>query len=338
MAQAMPNFFVVGAMKAGTTVVNERLSSHPDVYCSPIKEPNFFSDDIDVEQFSAHTRKGMAPDLYVAGDMETPIHHAYVRDPATYRALFRKVSSETAIGECSTSYLYSKVAAKNIKEAVPDARIIILLRNPVDRAISHYLMDCRIGSAHGPLGEVLDADLASTRKGWGISRLYVELGLYTRQIERYLRRFPEDRVKIVIFDDLKRDFDGTMRGIAEFLEVDPDLCIEGTAPVNRARVPRVAAVNVVLNRLGIKEKIVRNTPERLLEFGKRVYYRDAAGDGVTEADRERLRAMFADEVESLSRLLGRDLRDWVEPAPADHRARRPGPAFGFDRPALPLRR
>ena len=202
-----PNFFLVGAMKAGTTAVYANLDAHAEVYCSPIKEPNFFSDDLEIDKFTLSNAQAISQfdaNAYVQSSMDEPVHAAYVRNPATYYALFRKADGKRAIGECSTSYLYSATAPRNIRLALPHARIIMILRNPVDRAISQYHMECRIGVARDPFGFLLEKDLAAPRTVWGQSGLYVELGRYVGQVERYLAHFPRKQVKIIVYDDLPR--------------------------------------------------------------------------------------------------------------------------------------
>lgn len=325
----MPNFFLVGAMKAGTTSIYDQLDRHPDVYCSPIKEPNFFSDDIKVEEFEG-TPVGCDADAFVQGPMSPPVHQAYVRRPETYQALFRRVAGESAIGECSPSYLYSRTAAANIRRVVPHARILMVLRNPVDRAISHYHMDCRIGLVCGTFAEVLAEDMAAPRKGWGISRLYIELGQYVAQVRRYLECFPAHQIKIIVFDDLRRDFNGVIDETLDFLEVDTARQDRELIASNPAKIPRAAGLNQVLHRLHLKPLIARYAPATLVDLGKRLYYRDAQRFGVTEEDRERLRALFHDEIVQLSTLIDRDLSGWLTRALASAGVAEPDDAMDDD--------
>jgi hypothetical protein len=310
-----PNFFLVGAMNAGTTAVYGNLSAQPGVYCSPIKEPNFFSDDIEIDNFTLSNARAVSQfdaDAYVQGSMNQPVHEAYVRNPATYYALFRKAEGKRAIGECSTSYLYSSTAARNIRLASPHARIIMILRNPVDRAISQYHMECRIGATRHPFGFLLERDLAAPRAVWGQSGLYIELGRYVGQVERYLAQFPREQIKIIVYDDLRANFHGVMAGTLSFLGVDPELRPSKILRTNHARVPRAPRFNHLLAQIGGKNLINRTLPLPVIELGKRIYYRKAGSAGVTEADRERLRALFIDEVAALSKLLGRDLTYWTK--------------------------
>src|SRR3712207_6354190 len=118
----MPNFLIIGAMKSGTTALYYYLEQHPEIYMSPVKEPNFFSSQ---EQENAADA---------------------VTDIGTYQHLFRGVSGEKAIGEASHSYLYEPGAAAEIRRYLPEAKLIAILRNPIDRAYSHFLHMVRSGT------------------------------------------------------------------------------------------------------------------------------------------------------------------------------------------------
>ena len=118
---AMPNFLIIGAMKSGTTALYYYLEQHPQVYMSPVKEPNFFCSEENSD-----------------GDFATRL--------GAYQDLFRDVSGEKAIGEASHCYLYEPEAAARIQEYITDAKLIAVLRDPVDRAYSHFLHMVRNGS------------------------------------------------------------------------------------------------------------------------------------------------------------------------------------------------
>jgi len=147
MKEKLPNFFIVGAAKAGTTSLYNYLKQHPDIYMSPIKEPNYFAKDIDINLFRKDYKKTALIDTqkYFSKPKLEELHLAFITELEDYIKLFQKVSNEKVIGETSVSYLYSKVAAKEIKKLVPDAKIVIILRDPIERAYSHYLMNLKEG-------------------------------------------------------------------------------------------------------------------------------------------------------------------------------------------------
>ena len=141
-----PNLFLVGATKAGTTTLHQLLSRHAEIYMSTIKEPNFFT--------------GVVGDLL--GLM--PV----VRDAVEYQGLFASAVAQRWRGESSTSYLWDQGAADRIRDRCPDARILVLLRDPVDRAYSHFLMEVREGRDRMPFRRALEKDAARSETGWGI--------------------------------------------------------------------------------------------------------------------------------------------------------------------------
>ena len=137
------NFFVIGAAKAGTTLVFERLNARSDVYLSPLKEPNYYSSDIDTSRFSpefiANTRLDLT-DYFSQSPLPT-LQIGFIRDASEYASLFKNAPSTALIrGECSTSYLFSEAAPAALAAEHPDAQILIMLRNPIDRLYSHYMM------------------------------------------------------------------------------------------------------------------------------------------------------------------------------------------------------
>jgi len=137
---------------------------------SPIKEPNFFSPDA----------------------LKNPHYHERVKDLDGYLRLFDGVTSEIAIGEAAATYLWDRQSPRLIREKIPDAKLIIVLRDPVERAYSHYLAEVRLGWQGMPFLEALQADAHQAQKGWGISRLYLELGEYSEQVARYFKIFGRD--------------------------------------------------------------------------------------------------------------------------------------------------
>ncbi len=195
-----PNTFIVGAAKAGTTSLYEYLSQHPQVYMSPVKEPHYFS----------RVRPSDSQKRFIKP----------VLDPGKYAELFIGAQGSKIIGEASPSYLSDLDAARRIKKASPDAKIIIILRDPIERAYSHYLMDVRLGIQKKEFFEALIADYRSNKKGWSVSHMYVELGLYSEQVGRYIDMFGNN-VIILMFHDLKNNTHFLLDELAVFLEIDP---------------------------------------------------------------------------------------------------------------------
>jgi hypothetical protein len=188
----VPDFAIIGAMKTGTTTLHNYLDGHPDIYMSYIKEPGLFLDDTP------------AFDRYP---------HLNSMDELT-RVAFRGYSGQKLVGESSTYYTEAPTlgneAPANMKKHAPDIKLIYMVRNPLDRIVSHYwhCIDLKIYSE--PIDEVLRKD--ST---------FLERSLYWFQLSRYVEHFARDHVHVVLFEAFKKDAARELRGIYEFLGVDP---------------------------------------------------------------------------------------------------------------------
>ncbi len=191
----LPNFLIIGAQKAGTTSLYYYLMQHPQIYMSPVKEPRFFY-----------------PEFYTS-DKLRPSSRKQPLTMEEYQSLFAGVSSETAIGEASTDYLRSINAPKLIREAIPEVKLITILRHPVERAFSAFCYQTRDGYEHLDFAEAIK----ETKSG---IRDYLQLGFYYSQVKRYLETFERQQVRIYLTQDLYRNPDSVLVNIYDFLNVD----------------------------------------------------------------------------------------------------------------------
>ena len=203
-----PNFFIVGAAKAGTTSLYEYLRQHPDVFMPDDKEPWHFC------------------------NLREPAPHSATQyvDVNAYLALFAEAGNCKAVGEASVTYLTSPGAESRIYERYPDARIIIVLRNPADRVYSWYNFLCQYGVEPGLSLERALAEedqriavAAERRDTWFADEciLYFQYGLIAHDIARFVRRFPKEQIHVALFEDLKARPAETTRAVYQFLGVDP---------------------------------------------------------------------------------------------------------------------
>lgn len=315
----MPNFFIAGAAKCGTTSLYHYLKRHPQVYMSPIKEPNHFSTDIQPSDFSAEYKryeksKNLDVASYVRGDMKQEQWGAYVHDPEDYRLLFRFADHKKAIGEISNSYLYSQVAAKRIRSKLPESRIVIILRQPAERAFSHYQANLRDGRTTRAFREEIEFDDAKPIHGWGISHLYHELGLYHDQVKRYLDVFPKGQVKILLFDDLKTNRDHLLNDLFEFLRIEPHSPINTSDTYNEARVPRSPGLIKLITQTGVKRKLFRLLPKNRQAGFKSLFFK-AEKPLFRLEDREWMTGRYREDIIRLEQLIERDLHHWLVQAP-----------------------
>lgn len=274
----LPNFLIIGAAKAGTTSLYHYLAQHPDVFMSPIKETNHFCDE------------GTLVDGAPA-----------IRDRAAYQALFAPAAGRAAIGEASPKYLNDVSAPDRIHAELPGVRLIVSLRNPADRAYSSYLGRIRDGAETRTAEEAL-------RPG----NYAFDTSLYSPRLERYFRRFPRERIEVILFDDLAARPAETLRQICRFLEIEPDLPLDLTERHNPAVVPRFP----ILNRtLALSLRLLRPLmPQRLLWRGYGTRLRSPLlrrADRMPPDLRRRLLDQYRDDIRATGELIGRDLSHWL---------------------------
>jgi Sulfotransferase domain len=209
-----PNFFLVGAPRCGTTALFSMLGAHPDVCVSRVKEPDFFAADV------------VAAVPQLAGRAVT--------EWSRYLDLFRHAGAARAVGEGSVSYLSSRSAPGAIASRCPQARILMVLRDPAARLFSHYTAARAARVTAAPflvwLGGHVDA--GNTLVG------PVEPGRYATHLTRYRRHFSEAQIHVVWYEDYVQDPAATLRGIFQVLDVDPTTPVAVTRRLNETRVPR----------------------------------------------------------------------------------------------------
>lgn len=283
----LPNFLVIGAPKSGTTSLDRYLGQHPQIYMSPVKEPQYFR----------------------------PIRSlkTTVEDFDDYRALFDGVRDERAIGEVSPFYVSSVSAADRIREMIPDVRLVAIVRNPVERAFSDYSMLIEKGRDHVSFDEAIADELApeSERRG-DMLRNYVKHGLYGEQLASYYERFERDHIHVMLFEDLRRDGPGLMHGLYEFLEVDTEFEAETSRVYNATTAPpRHPRLNRLVRRA--QNHDVQRFVPRSLRKGVRTLTSQSADrmPELSASARARLVEYYRPDVRTLEQLLGRDLSGWL---------------------------
>lgn len=244
------NLFIVGAPKAGTSSLHYYLSQHPGVSMSSIKEPNYFT--------SAEIN-GLYPNY---GGIEKTM------DESEYHALF--LSKGPIFGEASVSYLFYPQVAEKLHRYNPEAKIVIAIRDPVDRAISHCAMDQRLGFSTATLESVFaDPERYKTE-----FQQYFQLGLYSEQIERYRKVFPPENVLLLVFDDLHEDENTVIKKVFDFVgitKLDIDISRENVAVVPRGRLTAYLYRNPAVRKFlkGLLPNDVRSIVEKIFLSGNK---------------------------------------------------------------------
>lgn len=224
----LPNFLIIGAPRCGTTTLYHAAREHPDIYMSPVKEPLFFGLEGERQPYRG------------------PQDAQGIRDLDTYLALFADAETEPVVGEASTHYLALEGVPEAIHARLPSVKLLAILRNPVERALSHWAL--HVWEGREPLGfkQALEAETDRAQAGWSPAWCYRGLGLYGAQLERYLRLFPPAQLLVVLNDDLERDFPRQLREVWRSLEVATDFQPSLSTRWNAGGLPRNRMLHRVL--------------------------------------------------------------------------------------------
>lgn len=277
---AIPNFFIVGAAKAGTTSLYNYLINHPEVYLSPIKEPNYFNTELKFHNCREDIQKKIFLDKkYFEDNILKKKHSACFDDIQDYLQLYRDVTSEKIIGEASTSYLASTQAAKEIYKYNKTAKVVIILRAPVSRTISHYNMDKRSDNTSDDMLQDLKCDFNSDKKGYFISNMYIDLSLYYDQINSYLKIFPKEQVLILRFENLVSKREVVLGKVCDFLEIDYNkLKLPDNKVHNKTEIPK----NKIIRKLIGVKKIFPRWLQKYFLFLKSILFKPYEKDNIPE--------------------------------------------------------
>jgi Sulfotransferase family len=303
---SLPNFLIIGAAKAGTNALYHYLRQHPQIYMSPWKEPKFFA-------FETEADLGFR----AANGRDAPVNASVSLDQAEYEELFDDArDGELARGEASTHYLYVEKSPGRIKTLIPDARLIAVLRNPVDRAFSSYQHLVRDDLEPLDFGAALDAEPQRIAEHYAYLYRYTDMGFYSQQLDRYEKTFPENQLCVLLYDDLRSDPEETCRRIFSFLGVDEDFVPDMSGEYNRSGVPKNRVMHRLLNPSApMKRRLWNVTPrfarERLLDAQTKIVNRNLQRQTMPEHERDRLRGVFREEVGRLEARLDRDLSHWL---------------------------
>ncbi len=312
----IPDFFIAGAPRAGTTTLYHLLHQHPEIFMSPVKEPHFFAMD-DIEP--AFLRNKIQLELtkidiekFFNENPRPFIHRYYFRDWQPYLRLFEHAQNEKRIGEASTSYLWSPSAAAKIKEKIPGAKIIISLRNPVERAFSHYLMERRMILTRKDFHQHLKEDNSNPVYTWGASPMYIGLGKYYAQVKRFLDIFGKENVFIGLFEELKMDYLKHIRNIYSFLGVDYLFSPAMPDETNPSALPKFEWIEKAWDTYEIKRVIEKTTGNRFRKAIKELFYTSEISMEMQQEDKEFLRKEFMPDILKLQDLIQRDLSAWMK--------------------------
>jgi hypothetical protein len=267
-------------MKSGTTSLHEYLNEHPDIFMSAVKEPGYFAECMDY----------------------------YPKDLDWYESLFKDVKEEVIIGESSTNYTKLPICTDvvdKIWEYNPEARFIYLMRNPVDRVISHYWHGVKYGDERN------DALTAIKQK-----QEYICFSDYATQLEPYIKQFGLDRIYILTFESFINDPVAELKSIFDWLGVDSDVTIKNAGSARNAlpksfkKVKGSGLLHDFRNSF-IWNSIAPFIPRRITSAAAKLTVEDASKSSDNDAEViSYLRPVFTPKVEKLEKLLNRKFDEW----------------------------
>jgi len=310
----LPNFFIVGAPKAGTTSLYHYLDQHPQVYMSPIKEPHFFAEEIREEAFDVEARREIARNNdglreFLAGPMREKRFSGIITNWEDYCRLFANAGNESALGEASVCYLWSPTAPERIAQRVPNAKILVMLRDPAERAFSQYLHGVATGAIRWSFREHIQRNLRHRSGEFCVHYPFIEFGLYSEQLRRYLDRFGKN-VWVGFHEDFTDRPGEVYQGICRFLGVAQDF---EPSMERRYLEPQVARLNPFdwLKRSGFGRAAATLAPLRLRPVLRRMLIRRPGTTRMDAADRDYLVALYREDIGKLARIVDRNLDTWL---------------------------
>jgi len=300
----LPNFLIIGGHKCGTTSLYEHLRPHPQVFMPRLKEPSFF------------TFEGQNLDAY------PNIKRNVVTRFEEYAALFADADGKIAVGEASPMYLKCSASAPRIKGWLPNVRLIAILRNPVDRAYSHFQMEFRNGTVKSADFMQAMQEFETLPDGLRYQR-YIHDGQYFTLLKPYFDLFGAENILVLLFDKMRSDPTGLMRSVYQFLRVEPDFTPDLSEKHNEGGIWRSPLWRLYYRTIypafaSVSNALPESLHTRLATFGKKL--RKSAivrSPELSPQVRSELNKIFHGEIVKLQDLIQQDLSDWLEVEPGN---------------------
>ena len=282
----LPNFIIIGAGKCGTTSLHNYLNQHKNIYLCPQKETYFF--------------------------VPEPIRSKFepwgaIDNFDDYTNLFKAASQDSVIGEISTTYYRHPEAARKIYRTLPQVKIIAILRDPANRSFSDYQMHFRKGNETEEFTELIDSE-----------NRFIKPGFYYAELLPYFQVFPKEQIKILLFKDLVKNPKSFIEDLFKFIEVDPYFVPDTTKKSRSGGLPK----NKTLNHLLTKPNPLRKTMASLLGLFVPLSMRQKIRSNLVKQNiqpaklspevRQKLIAIYRDDILKLQELIDRDLSIWLQ--------------------------
>ena len=282
------NLFIVGAPKAGTTSLYHYLNEHPEVQMSNIKEPDYFSNQEIIDQKLYYKSK-------------------CIDNLDDYNELFNNKECKI-YGDASVSYLFYPKVPQRIFKYNPKSKIIIMLRDPIERAYSHYLMDYRLGLVDATLDDIINNKNLSNKNKLYYQQ-FISLGLYYHQVKRYIDVFGKQNIFIIFQSEFKQERDRIMSELYKFLDIKQFI-----SNYNKQYNAFVMPKNLIIRRINsftaFKKFIKKMLPNLAINYIKSILFTNKHKPILDKKLRQKMLNFFIEDVILLENLLSRNLEEW----------------------------
>lgn len=297
-----PNFLVIGTAKAGTTSLWYYLRQHPQIFLPWKKECHYFCNQ----------------EMGYVDDWDD--RHKPVGSREDYLALFDEEGDFKAAGEVSPLYLYHGQAAARIKEEMPEAKLIALLRNPAERAFSAWMHMRRDGKEELSFEDALDAEESRRESSeFHPGFYYRELGFYAQRLERYQGLFSPSQIMLVRYEEFQKENSRILKSICEFLDVDSDFQFPTQVKLNISGIPKRPWLHNWLLE-GLPKSRVCNlikkpfTEQAWMRMVKGVQHWNLERPKLSDSTRQKMLEDYSQDMERLQDEWGFDASAWRNPA------------------------
>ncbi len=276
------NLFVVGCAKSGTTAIWDFLEKNESVLCSKIKEPHFFSD--------------------IVPDKRGGVYIQNITDLASYEKCFKADSRYKYKLDASTSYCLKRSTLEKVLKYNASSKVIMIIRNPIDRAYSHYLNDISEGYRSGTFKALIEQELKEASPEWSRGPIYLELGLYAKRIE-WCREIFKDRFLLLLYDDLLIDRRAVVSALSDFLELELDDCL----PVSNSYKKQRGIFRYLISNVYLYSLLKALLPDSLKKALKKMAFVKSEKPEMSSIDYDFLRNFYMEDVKAVEECLGRKL-------------------------------
>ena len=298
----LPNFLIVGAARSGTSSLHSYLRQHPEIYMPTLKEPKFMTAQFLKFPFS--------------GPGDNRVERDIIKDFNGYKKLFEDLGDKKAIGEASADNLYFyEGAIRCIKKYLGDVKIIIILRNPIERAFSSYLRLSQASREKLPFEDALEEENKRREINWEFIWHYTAVGLYYKQVNAYMENF--EQVKIYLCEDLEKNPIGLAKDMFGYLEVNPSFLPDVRIRYGFSDISRNKYFKFLTEKNALKS-VVEQSINKLPPWGKeklyQMHYRLKAKyirPQLKRRTKEKLKNFYREDMLKLQELIKRDLSGWL---------------------------